>query len=157
MLVNERRTTVYILGIAFLALLLFLAAYMGRSFVGRTVNESAWTEKNESALASLPIYPGATQAGAPFSEGEPYPNADPKTAESGPFKSYWTTHSYKLSPEARSDLVLGFYSRELAGWRAWAEQGANCEILYRRGRTLLELKACAGSLTLSFNYEEFDG
>jgi len=152
--VSERRTTAYILGIAFIALLLVLAAYLGRLASG--ASESDWAKQNEIVLSSLPLYPGATEARAPYSTGEPYPNAGAKAAENGLFKSYWTTHTYKLPVGARPDLVLGFYSRQLAGWSPQAVQGATCEILYRRERALLDLKACDDSLTLSVNYQEFD-
>ena len=153
---TERRTTVYVLGIAFLALLLVLAAYLGRSYLGRSASASAWTEKNEALLASVPVYPGAIEAQAPYSTGEPYPGAGTKAEASGPFKGYWTTHSYKLPLGARPDLVLGYYSGRMDGWSPEVVQGATCEILYRRERALLDLKACDELLTLSVDYQEFD-
>jgi hypothetical protein len=155
--VSERRTAAYILGIAFLALLLVLAAYLGRSSLELSASESAWTKQNEIVLSSLPLYPGATESRAPYSTGEPFPNAAPAAAKSGPFRGYWTTHNYKLPIGVRPDLVLGYYSQQLVGWSSQAVQGTTCEILFRSERVLLELKACDDALTLSVNYREFDG
>lgn len=153
---SERRTITYIAGIALLALLLVLAAYLGRAYLSRSAGESEWTKQNEVVLASLPVYPGATVAQAPYSEGEPYPNAGTEAATTGPFKGYWTTHSYNLPPGARADLVIGFYAQRLTGWSPEPVQGETCEITYRRARAMLDLKACDETLTLSVNYQEFD-
>jgi len=59
-------------------------------------------------LSQLPLYPGATEARVPYSKGEPYSNAGSNAAESGPFRGYWTAHTYTLPLGARSDLVLSF-------------------------------------------------
>ena len=107
-------------------------------------------------LSQLPLYPGATEARVPYSKGEPYSNAGSNAAESGPFRGYWTAHTYTLPLGARSDLVLSFYREHLVGWTAESVQGSSCEITFRRDRAMLDLKACNDQLTLSVNYKEFE-
>jgi hypothetical protein len=153
--VSERRTILYLVGLGFLFLLLIMAAFLGRAFMKGSVDERTWTEQNETVLSSFPLYPGATEASPPYSKGEPYSNAGSKAAENGPFRGYWTTHTYTLPLGARPDLVVSFYREQLAGWTAGSVQGSSCEITFRRGRAKLDLKTCSDKLTLSVNYREF--
>lgn len=107
---SERRVTVYLVVLGVLFMLLVLAAFLGRAYVSGAVDKEAWTKQNELVLSALPLYPGATEARASYSTGEPDPNAKVKLANGGPFRGYWTTHTYTLTLGTRPDLVLGYYA-----------------------------------------------
>ncbi|MGA9762090.1 MAG: hypothetical protein WBQ14_06690 [Gaiellaceae bacterium] len=153
---SERRTIVYVVGLGFFFLLLILAAFLGRAYLSGAVNKESWTKQNELVLSTLPLYPGATEARAPYSTGEPDPMAKTQNANGGPFRGYWTAHTYTLPLGARPDLVLAFYAQRLGGWSFTPVPGSICDVSYRRDRALLNLKACDGSLELRVNYREFE-
>jgi hypothetical protein len=154
--VSERRLTVYFVGLGAIFALLILAAFLGRSFLSGAIDKEAWTKQNELVLTALPLYPGAVEARAPYSTGVPDSTVTIKKANGGPFRGYWTTHTYTLPLGARPDLVLDYYAERLGGWSFAPVPGSICEVSYRRGRTLLDLKACDGSLELRVNYQEYD-
>jgi len=154
---SERRVTVYLVVLGVLFLLLVVAAFLSRAYLTGAVNKESWVKQNELVLSTLPLYPGATEARAPYSTGEPDPKAKTKTAGGGPFRGYRTTHTYTLLLGTRPDLVLAYYAQHLGGWSAGPVPGNNCEVTYSRGRAQLEVKACDGSLELSVNYREYDG
>ena len=153
---SERRLTVYFVGLGVIFSLLILAAFLGRSFLSGAIDKEAWTKQNELVLTALPLYPGAVEARAPYSTGVPDSTVTIKTANGGPFRGYWTTHTYTLPLGARPDLVLDYYAERLGGWSFAPVPGSICEVSYRRGRALLDLKACDGSLELRVNYQEYD-
>lgn len=153
---SDRRVSIYFFGFAFLFLLLILAAFLGRAFVSGTVNKAAWVKQNELVLSTLPLYPGATEARAPYSIGEPDPKVKTKTANGGPFRGYWTTQTYTLPFGTRPDLVFSYYAQSLGNWSFEPAPGAVCEVKYRRDRAVLKIKACDASLDLSVNYREID-
>jgi hypothetical protein len=105
-------------------------------------------------LSTLPLYPGATEARAPYSTGERAPNVKTKTANGGPYRGYWTTHTYTLPPEAGPALVLGYYAQHIGNWSLEPVLGTSCEVTYSHGPAMLDLKACDGQLKLSVNYRE---
>jgi hypothetical protein len=155
--VSERRAIVYFVGLGLFFLLLVLAAFLGRAYLSGTVDEKAWTKQNELVLAALPLYPGATEARAPYSSGEPDPTAKTKTANGGPFLGYWTAHTFTLPLGTRPDLVLAYYAQRLGDWSLEPVEGSLCAVAYKRGRAMLKLRACDGSLELSVNYLEYEG
>jgi len=126
--VSDRRVSIYFFGFAFLFLLLILAAFLGRAFVSGTVNKAAWVKQNELVLSTLPLYPGATEARAPYSIGEPDPKVKTKTANGGPFRGYWTTQTYTLPLGARPDLVFSTTLRASATGASSLRRGAVCEV-----------------------------
>ena len=153
---SERRVAVYLVGLGFLFLVLVLAAFLSRAYLKGSFNKKAWTNQNELVLSSLPLYPGAIEARAPYSTGEPDPNATTTSKNGGPFVGYWTTHTYTLPVGVGSDLVLAFYRTHLVDWSAETGQGSNCEITFRRDQAMLGVKACNDQLTLSVDYREFE-
>jgi hypothetical protein len=153
---SQRRTVVYVIGLGFLFLLLILTAYLGKSYSGGTAQKNSWTRENEILLASMPVYPGATEARAPYTTGETDPNATTKTKDGGPYRGYWTTNTYTLPLGVRPDLVLAFYRERLAGWAPASVQGSSCEITFSRDHAMLDLKACDDQLALSVNYKEIE-
>jgi hypothetical protein len=154
---NERRTTIYLIGLALLALFLVLTGYLAKAYWGGAVGEDAWVTQNELALADVPVYPGAVESQTPYSTGEPDPEATTRTENGGPFRGYWTTHVYALPSGAGPDLVLDFYRQHLVGWDPETVQGSSCEAAFRRERSMLDVKACGGSLELDLNYREYGG
>jgi hypothetical protein len=154
--VSERRTTVYVVGLGLIFFLLILAAFLGRSYLKGAVSEESWTRQNELVLAGLPLFPGSVESRTPYTTGERDPSVTTRTADGGPYRSYWTTHTYTLPVGARPDLVLGYYAQHIGDWSADNGQATGCAIRYRREREVLDLKACDGSLVLSVNYRELD-
>lgn len=152
---SERRTTVYLVGLALLFFLLILAAFLGRSYLEGAVSKESWTNHNERVLVGLPLYPGSIEAHAPSTTGERDPNVTTRNANGGPYRGYWTTHTYTLPPGTRPDLALDYYAQNIGDWSIEPGQTA-CEARYRRGRAMLALKVCDGSLVLSVNYRELD-
>jgi hypothetical protein len=153
---SERRSVVYLVGLGLLFFLLILAAFLGRAYLKGAVSEESWTKQNELVLAGLPLYPGSIESRTPYTTGERDPRVTTRTADGGPYRGYWTTHTYTLPIGARPDLVLDYYAQHIGDWGAENEQATSCEIRYRRGREVLDLKACDGSLVLSVNYRELD-
>ncbi len=152
---SERRTTVYLVSLALLFFLLILAAFLVRSYLDSAVSKGSWTNHNERMLAGLPVYPGSIEAHEPSTTGERDPNVTTRNADGGPYRGYWTTHTYTLPLNARPDLVLDYYAQNIGNWSIEPGQTA-CEARYRRGRAILDLKVCDGSLVLSLNYRELD-
>lgn len=154
---SERRTTGYLIGLGVLFLLLIGGAYLGRAALSVTINEKSWTQQNELVLASLPVYPGSIEERTPYTTGERDPITQTTTAGGGPYRGYWTTHSYTLPLGSSSDLVLSYYAQHLGDWSGpEPAQGTDCAVTYRRGRAMLDLKACGGLLILSVNYREYE-
>jgi hypothetical protein len=86
--VSERRTIAYFVGLGLFFSLLALAAFLGRAYLSGTVNEKSWTKQNELVLSALPLYPGTTEARAPYSSGGPDPTAKTKTANGVNYREY---------------------------------------------------------------------
>lgn len=154
---SEQRVTVYLVGLGFLFAFLILTAYLGGASAGRSVNKNAWVKQNELVFASLPVYPGVVGEPVSHSIGEPDPNSESPSGNTGPYKSYWTSHTYRLPVGASTDVVLGFYAEQLVGWDQVTLQGAGCEVSYRRERVALSVGACSGTLELDANYRSYDG
>lgn len=152
---SERRTIIYLVGFGLIFFLLILAAFLGRSYLEGVVGEEAWTKKNELVLVTLPLYPGSVESRVPYTTGERDPDITTRTENGGPYRGYWTTHTYTLPPGTRPDLVLEYYAENIGDWSI-VSRTTECEARYRRGRAMLDLKACDGSLVLSVNYRELD-
>jgi hypothetical protein len=153
--VSERRITAYLIGFGLIFLLLILAAFLGHAYLEGTINEEAWTKKNEIVLAGLPLYPGSVESRAPYTIGERDPNVTARTENGGPYRGYWTIHTYTLPSGTGSDLVLEYYAENIGDWGI-VSRTTECEARYRRGRAMLDLKTCDGSLVLRVNYRELD-
>lgn len=152
---SERRLAAYLIGFGLVFLLLILAAFLGRAYLKGTISEESWKSHNERVLASLPVYPGSVEAHAPVTTGERDPNVTARNADGGPYRGYWTTHTYTLPSGAGPDLVLEYYAQNVGNWSI-VNRTTECETRYRRGRAMLDLKTCDGSLVLSVNYHELD-
>lgn len=121
--------------------------------------KAAWDERNEAAIPTLPVFPGATQRSTridygPFvvsgSGGGESPGGLFLTRWWPPGLAYGSTVGYAAPPRTTSRAVMRWYRRKLGdGWR-WKRQTIGVVAEGKRVGSIVEGTAESESMFLSF-------
>jgi hypothetical protein len=93
-----------------------------------------------------------------YSFGDPASDACFPAENSAPYDAFWTYETYAVPPGVSDNEVLDFYDERLVGWVPVTIRTAEtptCDVSYRRGRALLGVMACKGTLRLAVNHAAY--
>jgi hypothetical protein len=112
---------------------------------------------NEQVLSTVPVFEGAAKL-TEYSFGDPASDACFPGENSAPYDAFWTYELYALPPGVSDNEVLDFYDERLVDWVPVTIRTAEvrtCDVSYRRGRALLGVMACNGTLRLGVNHAAY--